>query len=276
MNILVSLHGVAHNLYKVTADEYFIKVPNGIKVYMFAPTNHCIYSNEYSEEMIKRFLQNPNWTCSPECNKGGLFEHTQLYLPGDEIINLMLDSDIPEYYGVFIMSNPIKRMNIEINSEKKETTYDIERLLKTIAPKKTKQLISVFLCICSPHSISPHEGSILKWKGKHNPSRKATKKYDSFVMDDNMIQKAKIIQEKRIKLEQLGKKRFKISAHNGMFTRSMSFPLNMRNGSFDHIPPNIGKGIFETPTPFINRGMYFKVDKQDYEVNLLYEKNTKN
>ena len=156
MNTFVSLHGVCHNLFKVSEKDYVTVVPKGVRVYMFAPTNHCIYSNESSEEMMKYMLNNPDWTCSPECGAGGMFEHAQLYLPGNKMVNLMLDGDDPDHYGVYTLGDSFKKMPLVFDATKKETTYDVERLLQTLAPKsKTKTPINIFLCICSPHTISP-------------------------------------------------------------------------------------------------------------------------
>ena len=52
MNTFVSLHGVCHNLFKVSEKDYVTVVPKGVRVYMFAPTNHCIYSNESSDCLL--------------------------------------------------------------------------------------------------------------------------------------------------------------------------------------------------------------------------------
>ena len=272
MNTFVSLHGVCHNLFKVSEKDYVTVVPKGVRVYMFAPTNHCIYSNESSEEMMKYMLNNPDWTCSPECGAGGMFEHAQLYLPGNKMVNLMLDGDDPDHYGVYTLGDSFKKMPLVFDATKKETTYDVERLLQTLAPKsKTKTPINIFLCICSPHTISPPQGSVIKWRGKVMPSRKATKKYDSYHMCETLLKKAKAIQEKRLWLDEQGKLRFKKQACRRMFTRSMSFPVNMRIGSIDNIPSTIGKGVGELPAPTIEQGLYYKIDKQDRETNEVYE-----
>tara|TARA_Y100000816_G_C26071850_1_gene563872 strand:+ start:65 stop:295 length:231 start_codon:yes stop_codon:yes gene_type:complete len=53
----------------------------------------------------------------------------------------------------------------------------------------------------------------------------------------------------------------------------MSFPLEKRNGSSDHIPSQIGLGLGETKRK--ESGIYFKVDKQDQETNNIYEKRYK-
>ena len=86
-----------------------------------------------------------------------------------------------------------------------------------------------------------------------------------------MYHLAKAIQEKRLWLDEQGKLRFKKQACRRMFTRSMSFPVNMRNGSIDHIPSTIGKGVGELPAPTIEQGLYYKIDKQDRETNEVYE-----
>lgn len=271
MNLFVSLHGVAHNVFKVSEKEYFTKVPKGMKVYMFAPTNHCVYSNESSEHMMKWMLKNPNWTCSPECGVGGIFEHTQLYLPGNTITNLMLDGDEPQHYGVYNLDDSMtKKLPMVFDTAKQETTYDVERLLATLAPK-TNKTINVFLCICSPHTISPHHGSVLKWSGKIMPSRKATRKYDSFQICQDTFAKIVAIQEKRMLVDIQGKQRFQNHAIRRMFTRSMNFPLKLRNGSIDHIPPTIGRGVGEENVPLNQKGIYYKIDNQDEKTNILYE-----
>tara|TARA_Y100000992_G_C21250755_1_gene485739 strand:+ start:804 stop:1631 length:828 start_codon:yes stop_codon:yes gene_type:complete len=272
MNIFVSLHGVAHNLQKVTTKEYFTVVPKGMKVYMFAPTNHCIYSNVNSEQMMKRFLKNPQWSSSPECEEGGLFEHTQLYLPGNTITNLLLDGDDPDHYGVYDISDKNKKIPLVFDATKTETTYDVERFLRTLQTTMKGNTLNVFLCICSPHSISPPSGSIMKWKGRSNPPRKSTQKYDSFHMSDDMLIKAKHIQEKRLALDKEGKKRFKRNMVHRRFTRSMSFPVHLRNGSTDHIPPRIGKGLGDMKTKDKERGLYFKIDDQDRKIDLVFQR----
>ena len=162
-----------------------------------------------------------------------------------------------------------------INTEKTETTYDVERMLQTLKTKYGKNLRNVYLNICSPHTISPHANSILKWVGKNQPPRKATNKYDSFAMTQSMMSKAVIIQEKRIKLDEEGKKRFlrHIPDMEGRFLRSMSFPTERRNGSIDHIPSQIGCGLGEEKKKgkYNDQGIYFAVDAQDMETNKKYE-----
>lgn len=274
MNVFVSLHGIAHNLQKVTIKNYFTVIPKGMKVYMFAPTNHCIYSNVNSEEMIKRFIKNPNWTSSPECEEGGLFEHTQLYLPGNTITNLVLDGDTPDHYGVYVISKHTQKLPIIFDTTKTETTYDIERLLHTLQKRMKGQSLNIFLCICSPHAISPPSGSILKWKGRNNPSRKSTHKYDSFHITNDILIKAKKIQEKRFMIDEEGRCRFKKHSMPRRFTRSMGFLVHLRNGSIDHIPPKIGKGLGEYLS-YKERGLYFKIDDQDEKTDFIFQRQIK-
>ena len=222
--------------------------------------------------MIKRLLQHPQWTSSPECEIGGIFEHTQLFLSGNTITNLLLDDDEPEHYGIYAMKEGrTQKIPMTFDMSKPETTFDINRLLQTLKTNSKHESISVFLCICSPHTISPHYGSILKWKGRSMPPRKATHKYDSFYMSDDIIKKVKIIQKKRFQVEKEGKERFKKYSQNRRFTRSMSFPPKLRNGSTDHALPLIGKGLNEVSSFEKKRGIYYKIDEQDYKTNEMYE-----
>ena len=46
----------------------------------------------------------------------------------------------------------------------------------------------------------------------------------------------------------------------------MSFPIHLRNGSTDHIPPRIGKGLGDMTTNDKERGLYFKIDDQNPSV----------
>ena len=267
----VSLHGIAHNLYNVTADEYFTKVPRGLRVFTFAPTNYCVYSNADSETMMKHFLRSQHWMSSPECRTGGMFEHCQMYLPGDTMVHLLLDGAAPPNYGLYLLDNPSKKLPIIFDTEKKETTYDIERMLDELKPSNPRIIRNVYFCICSPHTISVPATNVLKWKGRTTPDRKATRKYESFTMTPEILEKATKIQTKRIKLDQEGRERFlqHIPKQERRFTRSMSFPLSARNGSIDHIPVQIGKGLGEKTT-HSERGMFFKVDKQDTQTDQLY------
>ena len=272
-NVFVSLHGMAHNLKKTQPNEYFTVVPRGLRVYMFAPTNYCVYSNESSEEMMMHMLKSPSWRCSPECGKGGIFEHTQLYSPGSTITNLMLDGDEDPHYGAHLMTTPSQKLPITFDTRKKPTTYDVERLLQELAPKNKKETRDVYLCICSPHTISPHACSVLKWKGRVQPIRKATKKYESFHLTPELVQKARTIQTRRFVLEQAGRDRFRreIPVVEHRFTRSMSFPVKHRNGSVDHELPKLGKGLCEEAAREEDRGLYFKVDVQDTKTELIYQ-----
>ncbi len=267
----VSLHGIAHNLHKVSFREYFTKVPRGLNVYTFCPTNYCVYSNSESERMMKHLLQNPGWMSSPECMEGGMFEHCQLYLPGNDITNLILDGDAPPNYGLYLMNNPNKKMPIIFDAAKKETTYDIERILNELKPADPRKVRNVYLCICFPHTISPVANSVLKWSGKTIPERKATQKYESFAITPDVLKKAIKIQKRRLELDQKGRKRFikRAKKNQRPFTRSMSFPENLRNGSIDNIPANIGKGMGEK-TKDSERGLYFKVDKQDLATDSVF------
>lgn len=271
MDYFVSLHGVCHDLNKVQPKEYVTKVPRGMRVFTFAPTNSCVYSNDQSERMMMCFLSNPHWQCSPETRPGGMFEHTQLYTPHSYMCNLLLDGDTPNNFGVYELSNPPKKLDITFDTTKTETTYDIERLLEHLHSKPHTR--NVYFCICSPHTISPYADSVLKWKGRHNPRRKATLKYDSFAITPELLQKAFTIQENRLRLEIQGKQRFRqyIPRHERRFTRSMSFPLKRRNGSTDHIPSQIGWGVGDKLVENSQKGIYFEVDKQDKETNRVYE-----
>ena len=49
----------------------------------------------------------------------------------------------------------------------------------------------------------------------------------------------------------------------------MSFPESLRNGTIDNIPANIGKGMGEK-TKDSERGLYFKVDKQDLATDSVF------
>lgn len=271
MDIFVSLHGMCHNLYKIEPKEYFTTVPKGVKVFTFAETNQCIYSNKSSEEMMMHFLRNPGWVSSPERNPGGMFEHAKLYIPGSTVVNLLLDSDPALHFGIYELTPTPRKIEMTINTEKTETTYDVERMLQTLKTKYGKTLRNVYLNICSPHTISPHANSVVKWIGRTQPPRKATNKYDSFAMTQPMMAKAVTIQERRIKLDKEGKKRFlrHISCIERPFLRSMSFPTERRNGSVDHIPSQIGRGLGERER-YNERGIYFAVDAQDTETNRKY------
>ena len=270
-DVFVSLHGVAHNLHKVTIDDYFTKVPRGLRVYTFAPTNYCVYSNEDSEKMMKHFLQSSHWISSPECRPGGMFERAQLYLPGNTMTNLILDGDTPTNYGLYLMDNPNKKIPVTFDATKKETTYDIERILTELKPSDPRKVRNVYLCICFPHTISPVANSVLKWSGKTVPERKATQKYESFAITPDVLKKAIKIQKRRLELDQKGRKRFikRAKKNQRPFTRSMSFPESLRNGSIDNIPANIGKGMGEK-TKDSERGLYFKVDKQDLATDSVF------
>ena len=271
-DVFVSLHGIAHNLHKVTVEEYFTKVPRGLRVYTFAPTNYCVYSNEDSEKMMKHFLQSSAWMTSPECRKGGMFEHAQLYLPGSTITNLILDGDTPTNYGMYLLDNPAQKLPVVFDAEKKETTYDIERLLNELKPSNPRKIRNVYLCICFPHTISAPANSVIKWSGRIQPERKATKKYDSFSMSPELLEKARKIQTKRIALDHEGRQRFLdyVPTQERRFTRSMNFPVKGRNGSIDHIPAQVGKGLGEK-TSDSERGMFFKIDKIDRETDQIYK-----
>ena len=271
-NFFVSLHGMSHNLLRVSSyEEYFTLVPNNIEVFTFAPTNYCVYSNEDSEKMIMHFLSNPYWMFSPELRKGGMFEHMQYYPPNSIITNIMLDGDdTSSHFGAYTLGKTSQKLPIVFNASKKETTYDVERLLNTIKSGR------VFLFVCSPHTIAPHTNSVLKWRGRNQPKRKATKKYESFAITHEILEKAIAIQEQRIDIDEEARRRF-VEYINSLchrrFTRSMSFPLEKRNGSSDHIPSQIGLGLGETKRK--ESGIYFKVDKQDQETNNIYEKRYK-
>lgn len=268
----VSLHGIAHNIHKTTESEYFTKVPRGLNVYTFCPTNYCVYSNEESERMMKHFLQHPGWISSPECMKGGMFEHCQLYRSGDVITNLLLDGDTPPNYGLYLMDNPNEKLPIVFDAEKKETTYDVERILTELKPSNPRKIRNVYLLICFPHTISPVADSVIKWKGISLPERKATRKYESFTITPEILEKAKKIQTRRIQLDCEGRERFlqKIKTNLFRFTRSMSFPISLRNGSIDNIPANIGKGLEETTKDDNERGIYFRIDKTDLATDKMY------
>jgi len=270
MNYFVSLHGMSHNLMKINEQDYFTYVLKNVEIYTFAPTNYCIYSNEDSEKMMMHFLKNPNWISSPEINEGGMFSNTQLYLENNKITNILLDGDISSNFGVFLLNESFKKMNIVFDTEKKETTYDIERLMHKLKELNPNEKIKIYLCICSPHTICPFKGSIIKWTGKNQPLREATKKYQSFSITDDILKKSKHIQQERLRLDEQGRKRFlhSIPKFELRFTRSMSFPLRLRNGSIDNIPSQIGKGLYEKNME--RCGLYYKMDKQDVSVNIQY------
>ena len=189
MNYFVSLHGMSHNLMKINEQDYFTYVLKNVEIYTFAPTNYCIYSNEDSEKMMMHFLKNPNWISSPEINEGGMFSNTQLYVENNKITNILLDGDISSNFGVFLLNESFKKMNIVFDTEKKETTYDIERLMHKLKELNPNEKIKIYLCICSPHTICPYKGSIIKWTGKNQPLREATKKYQSFSITDDILKK---------------------------------------------------------------------------------------
>jgi hypothetical protein len=273
VDIFVSLHGMCHNLQKADTPDYFTTVPSGLRVFTFAETNYCVYSNQASEKMMMHFLRSPHWVSSPECNPGGMFEHAQMYDAGSTIVNLMLDSDALPHFGVYELSTPPKRIPLVVDSTKKETTYDVERMLNTLKSKYPKTIRNVYFNICSPHTISPCCNSVLKWVGKTQPTRKATNKYDSFAITEKVMERAIKIQEKRIALDREGKARFlELSRRKGrMFLRSMGFPMKCRNGSLDHIPSQVGRGIGECADINELRGIYVAIDAQDKATNEQYE-----
>ena len=274
MDAFVSLHGMCHNLHKVQTKECFTSVPNGIRAYVFTPTNCCVYSNDKSEEMMMDLLRKPHWTASPEINEGGMFSHAQLYDSGATMCNLLLEGDSEPHFGVYELCDPPKKLPMVFDTTKTETTYDISRLLHTL---KSKHYRNVYFCICSPHTISPYTNSVLKWDGKHQPKRKATIKYESFAMTAEISSIAFAVQEQRLLLEKEGKQRFKshIPKQERRFTRSMSFPLHRRNGSTDHEPLQIGLGLGDAPIQDKHKGIYFQVDLQDQETNRMYLKRFK-
>ena len=80
---------------------------------------------------MKHFLQSSHWISSPECRPGGMFERAQLYLPGNTITNLMLDGDTPVNYGLYLLDNPVQKLPVIFDTEKKETT-STKIILKTL------------------------------------------------------------------------------------------------------------------------------------------------
>jgi hypothetical protein len=270
MDYFVSLHGVCHDLHKIQPKEYVTKVPRGLRVYTFAPTNSCVYSNDQSEAMMMDILRKPHWKSSPEVRPGGMFAHTQYYPPHSRMCNLLLDGDTPQHFGVYELTTPPKKLDLVFDATKPDTTYDVERMLELLRSKPRTR--NVYFCICSPHTISPYSESVLKWKGRSNPRRKSTLKYESFAMSPELLRKATVIQENRLRLETLGRERFlnQIPHYERRFTRSMSFPLRLRNGSTDHVPSQIGIGLGDAPPKNGQKGLYFAVDKQDEETNRVY------
>ena len=266
MDYFVSLHGMCHNLLKVKENDYFTFVPTNMEVYTFTPTNYCIYSNEDSEKMMMHLLKNRNWISSPENNKHGIFSRVHLFKQNNKITNLLLDGDNDKHFGVYELLNNFKKLNMIFDTEKEETTYDVQRLLYTLKLHCPNKPIRIYLCICSPHTISPCTNTIIKWKGKNQPLRNATKKYQSFSITDDILLKSKRIQKERLRLDNQARKRFlkSIPFYENRFTRSMSFNINERNGTIDNIPLQIGVGLFEKNQ--YHKSLYIKIDKTDEKI----------
>jgi hypothetical protein len=266
-NLFVSLHGICHNVTnpKTLEKEYFTKVPGNVIAVMFTPTNHCVFSNSSSEQVMRHFLKNGDWIHNPEHNEGGMFQHTQVFMPGDVITNLNLDGDETTDFGVYKLDETQQRLPMTFDMEKKETAYDVERLLAELAPKNKKKTIVVYLFICSPFTISPSGWSTMKWTGRSAPSRKSTRQYDSFYITPEIAAMAQRIQRKREDIESAAKARFKkmVYRQNKPFTRSMNFPVELRNGSTDHIPQCVGHGIGYESISKNKCGIYYEIDKSD-------------
>ena len=186
-NLFVAAHSscldVTDMSFKHNAVEssFFTTVPDGVVVFVFTPTNTSAYSNPEGEKTMRQLIMKGNWMFSPERGQGGMFEHTQIYIPGDKIHNLNYDGDKdcenPESFGVFKVapggSSP-RQNNFVIDMEKSETAYDTERLLQTLAPPKESGVMrAVYIMSCGPHTIHVTTGSILKME-EGNPPRKAT------------------------------------------------------------------------------------------------------
>ena len=240
-NLFVAAHSscldVTDMSFKHNAVEssFFTTVPDGVVVFVFTPTNTSAYSNPEGEKTMRQLIMKGNWMFSPERGQGGMFEHTQIYIPGDKIHNLNYDGDndceYPESFGVFKVapgdvSSP-RQNNFVINMENSETAYDTERLLQTLAPPKGSGVMrAVYIMSCSPHTIHVTTGSILKMEGRSNPPRKATGAYDSFAITPQVRKRVGQIEKKRFRCELFGKKLFwdyvNKTPFEPRFTRSMS------------------------------------------------------
>jgi hypothetical protein len=240
-NIFVAAHSscldVTDMSFKHNAVEssFFTTVPDGVVVFVFTPTNQSAYSTPEGEKTMRQLIMKGNWMFSPERGEGGMFEHTQIYIPGDKIHNLNYDGDKdcekPESFGVFKVapgdvSSP-RQNNFVIDMDKQETTYDTDRLLQTIAPPKGSGVVrAVYIMSCSPHTIHVTNGSILKMQGRSNPPRNATGGYDSFAITPEVRKRVDLIEKKRFRCELFGKKLFwdhiQKSPFEPRFTRSMS------------------------------------------------------
>lgn len=240
-NLFVAAHSscldVTDMSFKHNAVEssFFTTVPDGVVVFVFTPTNTSAYSNPEGEKTMRQLIMKGNWMFSPERGQGGMFEHTQIYIPGDKIHNLNYDGDKdcenPESFGVFKVapggvSSP-RQNTFVIDMEKSETAYDTERLLQTLAPPKESGVMrAVYIMSCSPHTIHVTTGSILKMEGRSNPPRKATGAYDSFAITPQVRKRVEQIEKKRFRCELFGKKLFwdyvNKTPFEPRFTRSMS------------------------------------------------------
>ena len=215
--------------------SFFTSVPDGVVVFVFTPTNTSAYSTPEGEKTMRQLIMKGKWMFSPERGEGGMFEHTQIYIPGDKIHNLNYDGDKdcenPESFGVFKVapgdvSSP-RQNNFVMDMDKQETTYDTERFLQTLAPPKGSGVVrAVYIMSCSPHTIHVTSGSILKMAGKSNPLRKATGAYDSFAITSEVRKRVEQIEKKRFRSELFGKKLFwdyiQKTPFEPRFTRSMS------------------------------------------------------
>jgi len=232
-NLFATLHGSCLdvtdplNVHRNKKSDFFTRVPKDLVVFVFTPTNHCAFTNEDVECEMKEYIEQGMWMFSPERNEGGLFEHTQIYLPGNKIHNINFDGDDQEeHFGVFT-ANPHEeswKTDMVVDTSNTETTYDTERLLLTFSvPGVTR---AIYILSCSPHTIQPTLGSTIKWKGKAMPVRKATKKYDSFTITSEIHKKVVDIEAGRFECEVAGKKRFwdfiNSCPFEPRFTRSMT------------------------------------------------------
>lgn len=240
-NVFVAAHSCCldvtdmENKHNAVKSSFFTTVPNGVVVYVFTPTNHSAYSTPEGEKTMRGLIMKGKWMFSPERGEGGMFEHTQVYIPGDKIHNLNYDGDndsyMPESFGVFnVVPGDVlspRQNNFVLDMEKSETTYDTERLLATFAPPANSNIVrAVYIMSCSPHTIHVTGGSILKMEGKHNPPRKATGAYDSFAIDKTIRKRVEQIEKMRFRCEIYAKKRFwdyvEKTPFEPRFTRSMS------------------------------------------------------
>jgi len=249
--------------HNAVASSFFTTVPDGVVAFVFTPTNQSAYSTPEGEKAMRQLIMKGNWMFSPERGEGGMFEHTQIYIPGDKIHNLNYDGDKdcenPESFGMFKVvpggvSSP-RQNDFVIDMEKPETTYDTERLLETLAPPKGSGVMrAVYIMSCSPHTIHVTDGSILKMEGRNNPPRKATGAYDSFAVTPQVRKRVEQIETRRFRCELYGKKLFwsyiDKSPFEPRFTRSMA----VKDGGV------IRKNSMRT----LGLGMKESVDRKDF------------